>query len=215
MSLPEALARLAAGLSDADEVARVVAGRSAPGGGRRAAVAILVSEEPDARRIVFVEKTATLRKHAGQVAFPGGAVEPGDPDAVFAALREAEEEVGVEPATVTVLGVLPPAQVRATGFDVTGVVGWWREPVALRPVDVGEVAAVHQLPVAALVDPANRLTWEHPSGFSGPGFVIGDLFIWGFTAHLLDGLLDLAGWAEPWDAARTSSIPRRFLHGRR
>ncbi|QLQ14771.1 MAG: CoA pyrophosphatase [Micropruina sp.] len=139
----------------------------------------------------------------------------GDPDAVFAALREAEEEVGVEPATVTVLGVLPPAQVRATGFDVTGVVGWWREPVALRPVDVGEVAAVHQLPVAALVDPANRLTWEHPSGFSGPGFVIGDLFIWGFTAHLLDGLLDLAGWAEPWDAARTSSIPRRFLHGRR
>lgn len=193
----------------------MVAGRSAPGGGRRAAVAILVSEEPDARRIVFVEKTATLRKHAGQVAFPRWRGGTGDPDAVFAALREAEEEVGVEPATVTVLGVLPPAQVRATGFDVTGVVGWWREPVALRPVDVGEVAAVHQLPVAALVDPANRLTWEHPSGFSGPGFVIGDLFIWGFTAHLLDGLLDLAGWAEPWDAARTSSIPRRFLHGRR
>ena len=66
-----------------------------------------------------------------------------------------------------------------------------------------------------LLEPANRLTWTHPAGFTGPGFVVGDLFVWGFTAYLLDGLFDLAGWTVPWDATRVEEIPHRFARGRR
>ena len=163
--------------------------------------------------LVAIEKTAHLRRHAGQVAFPGGRMEAGESPRE-AALREASEEVGIEPSSVETLGELPPASVMASGFDVHTVVGWWRRPVRLRPVDVGEVAAVHQLAVSELVDPANRATWVHPSGHTGPVFLVGDLFVWGLTGHLISGLLDLAGWSEPWDASRHLEIPERFFRGR-
>jgi hypothetical protein len=81
-------------------------------------------------------------------------------------------------------------------------------------VDVQEVAAVHHVPVAQLLDPANRSTWVHPGGFSGPAFEIGELYVWGFTAYLLDGLFDLLGWTQPWDRERTTGIPPRFLSER-
>ena len=164
--------------------------------------------------LVLVEKRADLRSHAGQIAFPGGGIESVDVDPVAAALREAKEEVGVDPVTVEVLGVLPAAHIPRSGFDVTSVVGWWREPARLAPVDVSEIAAVHQVPVARLLDPANRSTWVHPGGFSGPAFVLGDLYVWGFTAYLLDGTFDLLGWTVPWDTSLTSQIPPRFLSGR-
>ncbi|MEO6703304.1 MAG: coenzyme A pyrophosphatase, partial [Jatrophihabitantaceae bacterium] len=66
-------------------------------------------------------------------------------------------------------------------------------------VDTAEVAGVQRLPIAALTDPANRFTVLHPSGFTGPGFEVAGLFVWGFTAGLLDRLLRLAGWELPWD----------------
>ena len=123
-------------------------------------------------------------------------------------------EVGVDPSAVTVLGVLPAAHIPRSGFDVTSVVGWWGDPEPLVPVDLGEIAAVHQVSVASLLDPANRGTWVHPRGFSGPVFLLGDLYIWGFTAYLLDGMFDLLGWTLPWDETRTSEIPKRFLSER-
>ena len=184
-------------------------------GGRSAAVLIALAQHPDDTRIVLVEKDARLRSHAGQVAFPGGAIEPSDSTPVAAALREAEEEVGLPPAQIEVLGVLPPAHVRASDFDVTAVVGQWATPHALVPVDLGEIAAVHSVAVTVLLDPANRVTWTHPSGFAGPGFLVDDLFVWGFTAYLLDGLFDLAGWTVPWRRDRLADIPERFLRGRR
>lgn len=92
------------------------------------------------------------------------------------------------------LGVLPAAHVAATGYDVTPVVGWWHEQHPLEIVDTVEVAAIHKIQVGDLIDPANRLTWRLPMGHRGPGFTIGELFIWGFTAALLDGLIELAGW---------------------
>ncbi|WP_052462709.1 NUDIX hydrolase [Nigerium massiliense] len=200
--------------------------KSRPGrGGRRAAVLILLSlDESAARvetsetaglRIVLIEKAAHLRRHAGQMAFPGGAVEPGDPTGVAAALREADEEVGVRPEEVRVLGTLPPAHVAASGFDAMSVVGWWRGDRVLAPGDDGEVQAVHTLPVPVLVDPLSRWVATHQSGYTGPAFVVGDLFIWGFTAHLLTGLIQLAGWEVPWDQDRRAEIPPRFLYGRR
>ena len=108
----------------------------------------------------------------------------------------------------------PPASVMASGFDVHSVVGWWRRPAQLHPVDLGEVAAVHQLAVSDLVNPENRATWIHPSGHTGPVFLVDDLFVWGLTGYLLSGLLDLAGWTEPWDATRQLEIPERFFRGR-
>jgi 8-oxo-dGTP pyrophosphatase MutT (NUDIX family) len=225
--VPVGLDRLRAGLASPDATARAVAAR--PGrGGRPAAGLILLWSDADAAasevavdgptaglRLVAIEKTDHLRKHAGQIAFPGGAVEPLDASMVDAALREANEEVGLYRCSVDVLGTLPPAHVAASGFDVASVVGWWRRPVPLGPVDLEEVADVHQLSVPCLVDPANRVTAVHPSGHAGPAFLVGDLFVWGFTGHLIDALLDLAGWAQPWDAGRLREIPPRFLRGRR
>lgn len=221
--VPSSLDRLRAGLASPEDAARVVAGRPGVPGHRRAAVLVLLwartaptaSEigETAGLRLVAIEKTGHLRRHAGQVAFPGGRLEPGE-TAVEAALREANEEVGVEASGVEVLGQLPPASVHASGFDVESVVAWWRAPVPLVPVDLGEVAAVHQLSVPALVDPANRVTADHPSGHRGPTFLVGDLFIWGLTGHLISGLLDLAGWSVPWDSSRGREIPPRFLRGR-
>ena len=89
---------------------------------------------------------------------------------------------------------------------------------AQHPVEnvlVGGGIILHDLPLPLLVDPAARSTARHPSGSTGPAFVVGDLYIWGFTAHLLAGLFELAGWDEAWDAGRFSEIPSRFLHGRR
>ncbi len=200
-------------LAGAEAVARVASRAAA--GARPAAVLIALALHQDATRIVLVEKDARLRTHAGQVAFPGGAIEPSDASPIAGALREAEEEVGLPPAEVNVLGVLPPAHVRASDFDVTAVVGSWANPRPLIPVDVGEIAAVHSVAVDVLLDPANRVTWAHPSGFSGPGFLVGELFVWGFTAYLLDELFELAGWTRPWDQNRVADIPERFARGLR
>lgn len=200
-------------LAGADAVAKV--STRAAEGGRPAAVLIALAQHPDATRIVLVEKHAHLRTHAGQVAFPGGAIESSDDSPVAGALREAHEEVGLAPAEVEVLGVLPAAHVRASDFDVTAVVGSWANPRPLVPVDVGEIAAVHSVALEVLLDPVNRVSWRHPSGFSGPGFLVGDLFVWGFTAYLLDGLFELAGWTLPWDTSRVADIPERFARGRR
>jgi hypothetical protein len=78
-------------------------------------------------------------------------------------------------------------------------------------VDPREAASVEVVPVAFLTDPANRARVRHSSGYTGPAFQVGDHLIWGLTAHLLDGLLDLAGWQRPWDRRRTTPIPPRYL----
>jgi 8-oxo-dGTP pyrophosphatase MutT (NUDIX family) len=171
------------------------------GSGRHSAVLMLFAS-PDgvaAADVLLLQRAATLRSHAGQVAFPGGATDPVDASSAATALREANEEVGLRPETVDVLAELPALFLPPSGYVVTPVLGHWREPHPVGVVDAAEVAAVRRLPVAALVDPANRFTVRHPSGFRGPGFEVDGLFVWGFTAGLLDRLLRLAGWERPWD----------------
>lgn len=203
---------LRAALAEGEAVSRV--STRAAGGGRPAAVLIALGDNGGDTEVVLVEKNARLRSHSGQVAFPGGAMEPSDASPIAAALREANEEVGLRPSDVEVLGVLPPAYLRASDFDVTSVVARWANPRPLVPVDVGEIAAVHSVAIDVLLDPANRLTWQLPNGFAGPGFVVGELFVWGFTAYLLDGMFDLAGWTVPWNASRVSDVPERFFRSR-
>jgi 8-oxo-dGTP pyrophosphatase MutT (NUDIX family) len=175
-------------------------------GGRRSAVLVLFGEGPDGPDLLFIERAATLRSHAGQPAFPGGALDDTDDGPVAAALREAQEEVGLDPAGVDILGTLPDLYLPPSGFVVTPVVGWWRDPHEVRVVDEAEVAAVARVPIADLVDPANRWRVTHPNGWLGPAFEVGDMLIWGFTAGLTDRLLALGGWELPWDHSRTQEL---------
>lgn len=181
------------------------------GSGRESAVLIAFGDVAGAPSVLLIERAADLRKHPGQVAFPGGAIDPDDPDEAAAALREANEEVGLDPAGVDVIGVLPAIFIPVTGFVVTPVLAWWRDPHPVAPVDPVEVARAVVVPIAELVDPANRFKVTHPSGWLGPGFRVQGLFVWGFTAGLLDRMLELAGWDEPWDESRHVPLPARLM----
>jgi len=178
-------------------------------GGRASAVLMLIADSDGAPDILLIEKTAMLRKHAGQPAFPGGAVEPGDADVTATALREAAEEVGLDPAGVSVLATLPVLYLAPSGYVVTPVLAYWHTPGPVGVNDPGEVASVARVPIAELVDPGNRFQVRHPSGYVGPAFAVAGMVVWGFTAGLLSMLLELGGWARPWDTTviRELQIP--------
>ncbi|MGH3448336.1 MAG: NUDIX hydrolase [Nocardioidaceae bacterium] len=174
---------------------------------RPASVLMLFGTGSDGPQVLLLERSHDLRSHAGQVAFPGGAQDPVDGGAVEAALREAEEETGLDPAGVQVIGVLPRLWLRPSNYAVTPVLAWWRAPCAVRVVDPAETASVHTVTVSELLDPANRVTVRHPSGFRGPAFCVRDLIVWGFTAGLLSRMFALAGWERVWDESRVLELP--------
>ncbi|MBK1785079.1 NUDIX hydrolase [Prauserella cavernicola] len=168
---------------------------------RAAAVLILFGEGDGRGPDVLLQRRAdTLGSHAGQVSFPGGGAEDGDHGPVGTALREAEEETGVDPAGIRPLAVLPELYVPVSSFAVTPVLAYWHEPSPVHPVDPAETAAVARVAVADLTDPANRFRVGRPgTGYTGPAFEVGEMFVWGFTAGLLSVLLTLAGWEREWD----------------
>ncbi|MDH6111482.1 8-oxo-dGTP pyrophosphatase MutT (NUDIX family) [Kitasatospora sp. MAP12-15] len=180
-------------------------------GGRHSAVLLLFGEGAGGPDLLLIERSSSLRAHAGQVSFPGGALDAGDGDPqgagpVAAALREAAEETGLDPAGVQVFATLPALYIPVSDFVVTPVLGWWRRESPVAPVDPGETGAVFRVPLAELTDPARRGRYRHPSGFSGPAFEVADRVVWGFTAGVIDRVLHLSGLELPWDSSRSVDL---------
>lgn len=175
------------------------------GRGRHAAVLVLFSSERD---VVLIERARGDAVHSGQPAFPGGAVEPEDADVRAAALRETHEEIGLEPEKVHAFGQLPDLWVPVSDFVVSPVLGFFDPSAPIHAQDPLEVSRVERIALDSLIEPDNRVTVVHPSGYRGPGFTVHDMLVWGFTAGVLDAVLELAGWAHPWDAQREVAIER-------
>jgi 8-oxo-dGTP pyrophosphatase MutT (NUDIX family) len=164
----------------------------------------------DDLELVLVQRPGHLRQHAGQVGLPGGAVEPEDADGVAAALREAHEEVGLDPSGVRVLGSLDRTYLAVSDFDVLPVVGVWDGLAPLTP-SPDEVAGILRPTLRQLADPANHGTMSFgailgedtmaargiPPELSSPVFWVDGILVWGFTAGLLVGFLDSLGLAAP------------------
>ena len=169
-------------------------------GTRDAAVLIPIVRVPEPT-LIFTRRTDTLSSHKGQISFPGGSIDPGDADPAAAALREAQEEIGLDPQAVSVVGQLDDLQTFVSGFVVTPVIGWLPKRPKLTPNPV-EVAEILEAPLADLTDEIRR----------EPGFMHGDRrypteawvwkdhVIWGVTARILRIFMERiarAGLGEP------------------
>jgi 8-oxo-dGTP pyrophosphatase MutT (NUDIX family) len=175
---------------------------------REAAVLALFGEAPDGGAdVLLMQRNADMRSHAGQPSFPGGGVDASDGGPIGAALREAQEETGLDPAGVEVLATLQQLWLPPSGNLVTPVVAWWREPSPVHAATPAEVETVARVPVSELVDPANRLTVRHPRGHESPAFRVAGMLVWGFTAGVLGWLLALAGWEREWDRSVVIPVP--------
>ncbi|MEO8296212.1 MAG: CoA pyrophosphatase [Burkholderiales bacterium] len=165
---------------------------------RPASVLVPLVRHGDELRVLLTRRTDHLRNHAGQISFPGGRVDPGDVDAVGTALREAQEEVGLAPQAVRIIGSLP-SYTTVTSFVVTPVVGLIEAGQVLQ-IDPFEVAEVFEVPLLFLMNPAHhqRHVFEEASlrrqflsmPWRGPGLTgeVSEHFIWGATAAMLRNL---------------------------
>jgi 8-oxo-dGTP pyrophosphatase MutT (NUDIX family) len=159
---------------------------------RAAAVLVPLVDREAGLTILLTQRTENLARHAGQIAFPGGRVEEADADAIAAALRETEEEIGLDRRHVEPVGQLD-RYITRTGFTVTPVVGIVSPPFELR-LDPREVADSFEVPLDFILDPANRQ--RHSAEYQGVAryfyaFPYGERYIWGATAGMLVNLAEL------------------------
>jgi 8-oxo-dGTP pyrophosphatase MutT (NUDIX family) len=181
------------------------------GSGRDAAVLVLFSgpetpgpggRVPEEADLLLTVRASTLRHHAGQAAFPGGATDPGDRGPVHTALREAWEETGIDATRLRPLATLERMFIPPSGFHVVPVLAYSPDPGPVAVVDEAETAMVARVPVRAFINPENRLMVYRRtfSGrFAGPAFLLNEMLVWGFTGQVISAMLDVAGWADPWD----------------
>ena len=187
---------------------------AATGTKRDAAVLVLFSGPPDAPAddgppsdadLLVTVRASTLRHHAGQAAFPGGATDPGDGGPVGTALREAHEETGIDTARLHPLATLERMFIPPSGFHVVPVLAYSPDPGPVAVVDEAETAIVARVPVRAFINPENRLMVYRSANtrrFAGPAFLLNEMLVWGFTGQVISAMLDVAGWAQPWDIDR-------------
>jgi 8-oxo-dGTP pyrophosphatase MutT (NUDIX family) len=149
--------------------------------------------------VLLTQRASTMRQHRGQVAFPGGEVDPGDTGPIDTALREAGEETGLEREGVEPLAVLPKLFVPPSRFDVTPVVAYWRTPREVAVVNQTETERVARVPLAEMIDPANRFLVRGSLGYQSPAFQVDGMLVWGLTGGILAGLFKAAGWERDWD----------------
>jgi 8-oxo-dGTP pyrophosphatase MutT (NUDIX family) len=172
-----------------------------PDFGAAAAVLVPLLPRPEGLHVLFTERSRELRAHAGQISFPGGRVEAGDPDAPTAALREAHEEVGLHREDVEILGMLDDCPTFVTGFVITPVVGLVN-PLAFTAAgrypwnpSPAEIAALHELPLVDFLDPKNlRIEMREREGrmFELYWYTVRRQVVWGATARILNQLIELA-----------------------
>jgi 8-oxo-dGTP pyrophosphatase MutT (NUDIX family) len=173
---------------------------------RDAAVLIPIVARPEPT-LLFTIRTDTLSSHKGQIAFPGGSIDPGDGSAAAAAVRETHEEIGIEPAEIEIVGELDAFPTFVSGYVVTPVVGWLREEPSISP-NPAEVAEVLHVPVADLVEDIRaEAGFTHAERtYPTEAWIWNDHVIWGVTARILRsflGRLAQAGLAPP--PGKTSS----------
>ncbi|WP_239001945.1 MULTISPECIES: CoA pyrophosphatase [unclassified Mycobacteroides] len=185
----------------------VLQARKFSSSGRPAAVLVLVSADgnvtdPAEADLLLTVRASTLRQHSGQVSFPGGATDPGDGGPVGTALREAHEETGLDPGRVHPLTVMDPLFIPPSGFHVSPVLAYSADPGPVLAVDPGETAEVSRVKIGDLVDPANRIMVSKKTfgiRYSGPAFLLPGMLVWGFTGQIISAMLEVSGWARPWD----------------
>ncbi|MBZ8177549.1 NUDIX domain-containing protein [Corynebacterium poyangense] len=171
---------------------------------QRSAILILLNgqEHRDAS-VLLTHRSPRMRTHPGQVAFPGGRMDPEDRDEIDTALREAWEETGVHRHGITPFAQLPDAHTHV-GAAVSPIMAWWHAPSPVWAASPAETDEVFHAGFADLVDPSNRVMVGRrmPSTgdpWIGPAFWSHGYLVWGFTGALLAGLIASGGWEEEWD----------------
>jgi 8-oxo-dGTP pyrophosphatase MutT (NUDIX family) len=157
---------------------------------------------PNDADLLLTVRASSLRHHAGQAAFPGGATDPGDAGPVDTALREAQEETGVDTTRLRPLATLEKTFIPPSGFHVVPVLAYSPDPGPVSVMDPAETAIVARVPLRAFVNPENRLMVYRNTlarRFAGPAFLLNEMLVWGFTGQVISALLDCAGWAQPWN----------------
>ena len=161
---------------------------------RKAAVLICLFEQDAAPHLLFIRRATTLRSHSGEIAFPGGSVEPADASTAFTALREAQEEIGLDPSRVELVGIMPPVFTVVSNFLITPVVGYLPRGLGELRLQASEVDELLLFPLEGLMNPAIYHTEEWTRGGVARTvyfYDYGPYRIWGATARMLNALLEL------------------------